>query len=286
MSLFSGQGPVFWANRTAAGNPSPPFQWFGNAPAFVLALAATELTHKESYTGLRAIDARIDTELNVTATITVDDFKETNMKLATRGGSSQVATATVTDETVLSGVPVTTELYALNTTGRVTDVTLEDNGSPIDASTYTVDQSGIIQFTDVSGLTGPITASYTKAAARQVGVFKTAAPEIWTRIDSKNTATNVTISGAQDYERAIVDIFRLRTSPAQNFGLINDEFGQLEIGGSALSDATKAQGDPTGQFARFIYLDPPVLAIASGSASPSRSPSASTSPSASASPST
>src|SRR5690348_5118475 len=234
MSLFTGQGPAFWANRDANGDPLQ-FNWFGNAPEFTLGLSTDVLDHKESYSGLRATDARIITELKATVGITVDDFKESNMELATYGTGSQIGADTVTDEPVIDGAPLTTELYALNATGRVSAVTLSDNGTPItntDNSVFTVDASGIIQFSDVDGLTGPITASYTVAAARQVGVFKTAAPEIHVRLDSKNTATSVTVGGSSDFERAIVDIFKARLDPAESFGLINDEIGRLQLNGS------------------------------------------------------
>lgn len=280
MSLFSGQGPVFWANRDANGDPTG-YNWFGNAPAFTLGLATTTLTHKESYTGNRTTDARIITELAATVAITVDDFKESNVELATYGTGSQIAGSAVVAEQILVGNPIVGERYAVNATGRVSGAVVSHSGGAVNTTFYTVDASGVVVFTDVTGLTGPITVSYTQAAARQVGVFKTAAPEVHVRLDGLNTAT--TVSG--DFERSIVDVFKTRLDPAESFGLINDEFGQLVINGSALTDTTKAAADPTGQFARFIYLDPPSQTVASASSSPSRSPSASVSPSASASPS-
>lgn len=280
MSLASLQGPVFWANRDASGNPTE-YNWFGNAPECVLGLATETLTHKESYTGNRTTDARIITELTATIAITVDDFKESNMELATYGTGSQVAGSSVTAEAVLGAAPVVGERYALKTTGRVSAAVVKDAGSAINTTFYTVDASGVIVFTAVTGLTGPITADYTIAAARQVGVFKTSAPEVHVRVDGLNTAASV--SG--DFERLIVDVFKVRLDPAENFGLINDEFGTLVLNGSALTDTTKAAASATGQFARFIYLDPPSQTVASASASLSRSPSASTSPSASVSPS-
>lgn len=280
MSLWSGQGPAFWANRDANGDPIAPFKWFGNAPTFELGLATQELTHKESYSGLRAIDARITTETNATVNITVDDFKETNLELATRGDGSEIATTTST-ETVLSGAPELNTLYAVNAVGRVSGFSLTDNGVAISATKYSWDASGVFQFNDVAGMTGPIAATYTNAASRQVGVFKTAAPEIWTRLYGKNTAVSV----GSDFERMIVDIFKNRLDPAETISLISDEFNQLQMKGNALSDTTRAQSDPEGQFARFIYLDPG-SAVPSASASLSVSPSASTSPSHSASPST
>ena len=285
MSLFSGQGPVFWANRDDSGNPEE-FTWFGNAPAFTLGLATATLTHKESYTGNRTTDARIITELTATVAITTDDFKETNLELATYGEGSAVAGTTLTDVEFLAGAPRLGERYTVGSvTGVVTNGIVKSNGVAVNTSFYTVDASGIIAFTDVSGLTGPMTLSGTIAASREVGVFKTSAPELWVRLDGLNTATSVTRSGSSDFERTIVDVYKTRLDPAENFGLINDEFGQLVLNGSALVDTLKAQASAMGQFARFIYLDPPVAAFPSASASPSQSPSASASPSSSASPS-
>ena len=275
MSLFSGQGPAFWANRDASGDPVAPFKWFGNAPSFELGLSTEVLTHKESYSGLRATDARITTELNANVTITVDDFKESNLELATYGEGSTLAGSTVTDETVLTVVPEVNTLYAVKSTGRVSGFSLKGNGVTISTTKYSSDASGTFQFSDISGIAAPITASYTNAASRQVGVFKTAAPEIYTRLYGKNTATSV----GSDFERMIVDIFKNRLDPAETIGLISDEFNQLTLNGSALTDPTRAQSDAEGQFARFIYLDPG-SAVPSASASPSLSPSASASPSA------
>jgi hypothetical protein len=279
MGLWSGQGPVFWSNRDANGDPIAPFTWFGNAPTFEFGMGVEELTHKESYSGLRAIDARIDTELNSTVNLTVDDFRETNLELATRGEASALAGNTVTAEQVLAGAPALNTLYAVaGATGRVTSFALTDNGSPIATTKYSWDASGVFQFSDVAGMTGPIAATYTNAAARQIGVFKRAAPEIWVRMIGKNTAVN---SGT-DFERLIVDAFKVRLSPAETISLISDEFNTLAFTGSALADPARAQSDPEGQFARFIYLDPGA-AVPSASSSPSLSPSASTSPSASSS---
>src|SRR4029079_1522209 len=114
MSLFSGQGPVFWSNRDVSGNPSE-YHWFGNAPAFTLGLATSTLTHKESYTGNRTTDARIITELTATVAITTDDFKKSNMELGTYGEGSAVAGASVVAEAVLAGAPRVGERYSLKT---------------------------------------------------------------------------------------------------------------------------------------------------------------------------
>ena len=277
--LASFQGPVFWANRDANGDPVAPMKWFGNAPSFEFGMAVEELTHKESYSGLRAIDARIDTELNSSVALTVDDFKESNIELGTRGSASALAGGSVVDEPVLSGAPELNTLYqGIGVTGRVTGLVVKSGGVAVATSKYSWDASGTFQFSDISGVAGPITVSYTNAASRQIGVFKTAAPEIWIRMIGKNTAANSS-SAPTDFERVIVDAFKVRLSPAETISLISDEFNTLQFNGNALSDTTRAQSDPEGQFARFIYLDPG-SAVPSASVSPSLSPSASASPSA------
>lgn len=281
MSLWSGQGPAFHSTRNATGDPVA-FEWFGNAPEFTLGLATDTLTHKESYTGNRTTDARIITELTATVSITVDDFKEANLELATYGTGSQIAGSSATAEVVWPSTPVVGERYAFKNTGRVSSVTVKSAGASVSTALYSVDASGVLVFTSVVGVTGPITADYTYAASRQVGVFKTTAPELYIRLDGLNTAE---ATDAGDFERTIVDVYKTRLDPAENFGLINDEFGTMVFNGSALVDTLKAASAGGGQFARFIYLDPPSQTVGSASVSPSASGSPSVSPSASVSPS-
>lgn len=250
MALFSGQGPIFTADRDGSGNPVN-FAWAGNAPEATISLSTETLTHKESYTGNRTTDARIITELTATISITVDDFKESNFAMASYGTAAAISGGAVTGEAVLTLPPVVGERYALKSTGRVSAITLKDNAVAISTSVYTVDASGVIVFSDVSGMTGPITADYTNAASRQVGVFKTSPPEKHVRVDGYNTAR--TVSG--DFERVVAEAFKTRLDPLENLGLINDEFGTMVINGSVLVDTTKAAASATGQFARFIYFD-------------------------------
>jgi hypothetical protein len=230
LPLFSGQGPAFHADRDGSGNPVN-FAWFGNAPDASLGLSTDTLTHKESYTGNRTTDARIITELTATIAITVDDFKEANFAVASYGTAAAISGGAITGEAVLTAAPVVGERYALKATG--------------------VDASGVIVFSDVAAMTGPITADYTNAASRQVGVFKTAPPEKHIRIDGYNTAR--TVSG--DFERVVMDAFKCRLDPLETLGMINDEFGTMVINGSVLVDTTKAAASATGQFMRLIYFD-------------------------------
>jgi hypothetical protein len=139
----------------------------------------------------------------------------------------------------------------LKATGRVSAVTLKGNAIAISSSLYTIDASGVIVFSDITGIAAPITADYTVAASRQVGILKTAPPEKHVRIDGFNTARSV--SG--DFERVVAEAFKTRFNPLENLGLINDEFGTMVLTGSVLVDTLKAAASATGQFARFVYFD-------------------------------
>ena len=252
MALASLQGPVFLANRNAStGNPEN-YAWSGNSPDVSVGLSADELTHKESYTGNRLTDARIITELSATISITVDDFKEANFVVASFGTANAIAGGAVTAEAVLTAAPVLGERYSLKSTGRVSAVTLYDNAVAITSTKYDVDASGVIVFSDVTGMTGPITADYTNAASRQVGVFKTAPTEKHVRVDGFNTATTIT---GGDFQRFAFEAFKTRFSPFENLGLINDEFISLVLNGSVLADPFKTAASNTGQFMRMIYFD-------------------------------
>jgi hypothetical protein len=250
MSLTSLQGPVFTAERDGSGNPVN-FAWAGNSPDSSVGLSTDTLTHKESYTGNRTTDARIITETTATISITVDDFKESNFAMAAYGVAAAITGGAITGEAVLTTVPVVGERYALKATGRVSAVTLYGNAVAITNTKYSVDASGVIVFSDISGIAAPITADYTNAASRQVGVFKTAPPEKHVRVDGYNTAR--TVSG--DFERLVLDAFKTRLDPLETLALINDEFGTMVINGSVLVDTTKAAASATGQFMRLIYFD-------------------------------
>jgi hypothetical protein len=251
LSLTSLQGPVFTADRDGSGNPVN-FAWAGNSPDTNVSLSTETLTHKESYTGLRTTDARIITETSASVSITVDDFKESNFAMAAYGVAAAITGGAITAEPVLTAAPKIGERYALKATGRVSAVTLYDNAVSITSTKYDVDPSGVIVFNDVAAMTGPITADYTNAASRQVGVFKTAPPEKHIRVDGYNTARTIT---GGDFERLILDAFKTRLDPLETLNLIHDEFGTMVINGSVLVDTAKSAASATGQFMRLIYFD-------------------------------
>ena len=70
---------------------------------------------------------------------------------------------------------------------NVSSVVLSDSSGDVDGEKYTVNgPHGSVEFLDVSGITGPVTAKYSYGAARRVVMFKSVLPEIWVRLNGIN----------------------------------------------------------------------------------------------------
>jgi len=84
-------------------------------------------------------------------------------------------------------------------------------------------------------------------ATTQTKLFGTSAIEYWLRFAGVNTA----VSGSP---AVVVDLYRVRLSPAAEVGLITDDIAQFALEGSVLADTTKTQSGNFGQFGRMVLL--------------------------------
>jgi hypothetical protein len=76
---FSGQGVIMIGRRDpVTGNPIG-LRPVGNCPEMRLTMGTTVVNHKGSQDGQRATDARLQTEVNVTASITVENWNAANL---------------------------------------------------------------------------------------------------------------------------------------------------------------------------------------------------------------
>ena len=88
---FSGQGVIMVGRRDPiTGNPIG-LRPVGNCPEMRLRVATTVVNHKGSQDGQRATDARLQTEVNVTCSITVENWNAKNLAEATRGSDDLIA---------------------------------------------------------------------------------------------------------------------------------------------------------------------------------------------------
>lgn len=252
---FNGQGKIYVAERDSGGNPLA-MKFVGNAPDFKFGLEESTIEHKESTSGLRLTDLRLTTELKASVNMTLEQLDPDNLNLLLFGVTAAQATSAVTGETLQgSTTPAVGDLYMLDSVNVGALVVKDSTGSPktlVAGTNYEADlkagQIEILNLTTGGPYVGPLKADYTRATATQITkMFGASAKEYWVRFVGKNTA----VSGSPE---VIVDIYRVRLSPAQEMALVNDELAQFSLEGSVLADDTKTQAGEYGQFGRVVLL--------------------------------
>lgn len=247
MAYFSGQGKVKLApivNGVIAGG----HRWVGNVPDLKPSFKATSLKHKESYTGQRLQDKQITSELDASFTATLEEWSPENVALATRGTVQKTTSGSVTNEASPVGLQAG-DTWAL-ANGNVSSVVIKDSATTpatVAPTKYNVDPvMGTVEILDVTGLTLPLTASYTKGIVTVVPFFTEAVKEVSLLFEGINTA--------DDNKKVRVELYRVALDPTKELGLISENFGQFQLEGTALIDNTRGADPLFGRFGRMVYL--------------------------------
>lgn len=96
---FSGQGVVMLASKLASGKPGR-LRPVGNVSDLKITAAATVVNHKESQTGQRGTDLRLQTGVEGGLSMTMENFDRYNLAQALRGNITPVAGATIVAEAI------------------------------------------------------------------------------------------------------------------------------------------------------------------------------------------
>jgi hypothetical protein len=94
---YSGQGVVLMGSRDATGQPAGLLP-IGNVSSLKIMMNPSVTEHKESMSGGRAIDNRLQTEMKVTASLDFESLNYVNLRDGLRGTSTQRSAGTVTSE--------------------------------------------------------------------------------------------------------------------------------------------------------------------------------------------
>ncbi|MCW8918968.1 MAG: hypothetical protein OQL08_09165 [Gammaproteobacteria bacterium] len=166
----------------------------------------------------------------MTCSMTLSDFDEENLALATFGASSAVAAGSVTDESHTAYVgglvrfdnlPDTSTIVVTDATGVTTYVLDTD---------YSVNAAGIVPISGGAiSDAATILVDYTKVAGNVVQALTQSSQE-W-------SLTLVGLNDAQSGKSVVVDLHRVKFSPAGELGFITDDFGNIEITGEVLADS-------------------------------------------------
>ena len=247
-NYFSFRGKVYMGTRDATGNPAG-LTHIGNVPELSLSFAVETMEHKESMSGQDLTDVSITTSKSGEISLTAEELIKETFAIALNGTYTDVSGSTIASGEALCSAPAVGKIYLL-AHPDVSAVTLTHGGSAISASKYTVNaKHGSIEFTDVAGLTGAVTAGYTYAAYKKVLMFTADEQDYWLRLEGLNKITN---------ERVVVDLYKVRVNPTDGLALINDELGNAPIKGKVLADTTKTASGALGQFGRMFIVTAPV----------------------------
>lgn len=244
MAYFSGQGRVFIGARDNNGNPQG-LVFVGNVPDLKVSLSVETLEHQESQSGQRLTDLQLIKTKKGEFACTLEELIQSNLELALYGSTTAVTAGTVTDETVIA----TAELGKLYLFGKqnVSSVVVKAGASTVPDTQYTLNaKHGSIMFTDLTGVTGAITASYTYGAANVTAMFTQPLPERWVRFEGLNTADG--------NKEVVIDLYRVAINPAKDLSVIGTDLMKFELSGQVLADLTKAIDGALGQFGRIVLL--------------------------------
>ena len=226
---YIGKGEVFIQKRGTAGAKMVPI---GNCSALKFGIAEDKKELKDyTRTGGGLLDS-VTTIKSVTASMSVSNLSPENLALATRGTTSAVASATVTDEAhadILLG-----SLIRLAKVPDVTATVTVKKGATVIASAgnWEINGAGLWIAAAPADLLAndDITVSYTALAGDVVQALTTSNEE-YTLIFSG-------LNEARSGKPVIVTVHRLKFRPAASLDWIADDFGQLEMSADVLADAT------------------------------------------------
>lgn len=247
-NYFSFRGKVYMGTRDSNGNPEG-LTHIGNVPELSLSFAVETLEHKESMSGQDLTDVSITTSKSGEVSLTAEELIKETFAIALNGTLSDVPSSSVASGEALATAPTTGKIYLL-AHPDVSSVVLKDHeAATISDTKYTVNaKHGSIEFTDVTGLTGAVTAGYSYAAYKKVLMFTADEQDYWLRLEGLNKVNN---------ERTVLDLYKVRVNPTDGMAFINDELGSAPIKGKVLADTTKTADGALGQFGRMFIITAP-----------------------------
>jgi len=244
---FSGQGVVHLATRDGSGNATI-FRDIGNVPALRLTLETDILDHKESRTGNRLTDLRLQREKRVNITMTLESWSKANLMMLLYGTSSSVIAGTVSAEVFPTGLAVGDSVALnfplVNAWTSLVDSTPTTPATLVNGTDYKIDKnSGMVTILNLGSYTQPFKANYTYFGEDVVPFFRTGQTERFLRFSGLNTANS--------NKPVIVELYRVVFDPVGTLDLINNEFAQFEVAGSVLYDSTRNDADTAGVLGGF-----------------------------------
>lgn len=244
-TLFSLQGYVRLGTLDATGKIGA-LRWVGNVPEATLTLSTSSADKNESFSGQRLQIGRLPTGTTAALAMTLDYWSAANLALAFNANVQNIIASTVTGE-VFPAALVAGDLVRLDHPFASSLVVTDSTGSPITVNTSDYALEGhaknIVRIIDPTGYVQPFKGAYSYAAASNIVLFSKPSALNFAQFDGINTETG---------EAVVIDLWRTRFDPVQSLGLINQEYGNLQLTGAVLYDTTRASDAALGGFGRML----------------------------------
>jgi hypothetical protein len=208
--------------------PADKARWIGNVPngGLTFSFETTEYEHKESFTGQRLTDLKIELGKMLKGTLKIEDLKKENLAIFLYGTGTTVTGATITDELHTAYPGFSFKLAHMNLSA-FTSLSPSPTGTAYVAGTdYTVDlKSGrvfIVAGGAITVSTGvAVKATYVASSYDRTTAFNVSNTEYWMTFDGLNNADND--------KPVVAEVFKARFNPPTNFSLLSEEIISLEM---------------------------------------------------------
>jgi hypothetical protein len=234
---YSGQGVVLIGPRDTLGKPAG-LMAIGNVSDLKITVATTVIEHKESQTGQRGIDLRLQTETKANLSCTMERFDSANLGRALRGTATKETGGSVTGESIVfNGIGTVVPLAHV----KVSAVTVTAGSALTLGTDYALNaDAGSIEWLSSTATqamtagTTTATVDYTYATQYLIDALTQPLTEYWMRFEGLNTADG--------NNPVIVDIFKFSVDPLKELALISDTIQQFVLEGSVLADPLQTTG--------------------------------------------
>lgn len=228
--LYRGQGPLLIAIQNPDGSYGKTIE-MGSVSAAQFDPKTTDIQHRESYSGRRAIDKIVEVTTECGVSLTVENFNVDALAIHLRSNVTASAAGAFAG-VVVGAVAALAVGDVLRVPGLgITGLTMEDSSAPavplVEGTHYEAisEAHGVFRVLSLAGLTGDIKASGDKAATKTVKA-----------ISRKKITAKISFLGintAEDDEPSLVEAV-VSLAPASAFSLISDQVGTYEVKGDCL----------------------------------------------------
>ena len=228
---YLGKGMIYLRNRTQGGGLLP----VGNCSALELS-AETDTITQPDYTSPGGGNANeIQRVGDVGMNMTMLELRPSNLAMALRGNATEVVGTSVTEEAHTAFPGALVALDHIPDPGETLSVTLDPGGTAtpaVEGTHYERTRAGIVMLDDaaIQPAGSPISVDYTSLTADVIEAMTNSGDEFELVFDGLNEA--------ESGRPVVVTAHRVKWSPTSGLGFIGDEFGELPLEGSVLSDAS------------------------------------------------